>query len=139
MTMLFKVEDGPSDRSFGIHVAEIAQFPSSVVRAAKRKLAELEEGSGADEDGATPAGSRLRRAAAAAGDGEAEGAGAQQGAEGMEQVRAVLRQFASLPLDALRTGGTQAELGELQQRLRASANPLVAALVQQAERAQTAS
>ena len=35
--------DGPSDKAFGIHVAEAARFPASVVHTAKRKLAELEE------------------------------------------------------------------------------------------------
>ena len=42
MTMLYRVEDGPCDKAFGIHVAEVAQFPADVVAGAKRKLAELE-------------------------------------------------------------------------------------------------
>ena len=32
MTMLYRVEDGPSDRAFGIHVAEAAHFPASVIQ-----------------------------------------------------------------------------------------------------------
>jgi len=54
LTMLYRVEDGPSDQSFGINVAEVAKFPPSVVSAAKRKLAELEAYSG------TPGASHLK-------------------------------------------------------------------------------
>lgn len=43
ITLLYKVEPGSSDQSFGIHVAEVVQFPNKIVNMAKRKAAELEE------------------------------------------------------------------------------------------------
>lgn len=43
ITLLYKVEPGISDQSFGIHVAEVVKFPQKIVKMAKRKAGELEE------------------------------------------------------------------------------------------------
>jgi DNA mismatch repair protein MSH2 len=42
IALLYKVEEGACDESFGIHVAEMAGFPTSVVALAKRKVEQLE-------------------------------------------------------------------------------------------------
>jgi len=42
IVFLHKLEGGPADRSYGIHVAHLAGIPKEVVRAARKHLAELE-------------------------------------------------------------------------------------------------
>jgi len=43
IVFLHRLEGGPADRSYGIHVAHLAGIPREVVRAARRHLAELEQ------------------------------------------------------------------------------------------------
>ena len=117
LTMLFRVEDGPSDQSFGVHVAEVARFPAQVVAAAKRKLAELEDNDSMHTQQA------LQRSRAAVSEAERT--------EGLSLVRGFLDEFAALPLDECGEEEAQQRLAELQGRLRASDNPLVAQLCAQ--------
>jgi DNA mismatch repair protein MSH2 len=41
--LLYNLKQGPSDKSFGIHIAELAGFPPSVIQVAQQKVETLEK------------------------------------------------------------------------------------------------
>ncbi|ANB61507.1 DNA mismatch repair protein MutS [Anoxybacteroides amylolyticum] len=43
VVFLHKIEDGPADKSYGIHVAQLAELPPELIARAKEILAELEQ------------------------------------------------------------------------------------------------
>ncbi|KAK3870845.1 hypothetical protein Pcinc_023957, partial [Petrolisthes cinctipes] len=108
LTLLYKVKPGACDRSFGIHVAELANFPQSVIQYAKRKAGELEDDFG-DEDDSEEAVKKRKL----------------QRQEGEKLVDEFVSKAAALDMEGLTDDELVTEVGKLRQEVMTSTNPYI--------------
>jgi len=126
LTMLYQVRDGPSDQSFGIHVAEIARFPAHVVEMARRKADELEmlgnTGTMFDDEAAEKMTGRKRKADE---DREASEESNKKDIEGRKLMNKFLEEFVAMPLDSMVPGDACNKVRTMRQDLEKLNNPLI--------------
>nr|XP_046232402.1 DNA mismatch repair protein Msh2 [Scatophagus argus] len=126
LTMLYRVKAGVCDQSFGIHVAELACFPPSVVSMAKEKAEELEEFQ-------EPAGEKSDR--------EEEPEAKRRRTEkqvGENLIQDFLEKVKSLPVATMSEEEVKAELRRMKQKLVGKNNSYISEILARCVPAKTA-
>nr|XP_027229017.1 DNA mismatch repair protein Msh2-like [Penaeus vannamei] len=113
LTLLYQVRAGPCDRSFGIHVAELANFPSSVIEHAKRKAGELEDDFGNDDDDSEEAVKKRKL----------------EKQEGEKLIEEFLSKAASLDIDNMNEQDLETEINKLRNEVKGKNNAYVSRLL----------
>ena len=99
LTLLYKVEQGPATQSFGIRIAELAGFPSTVVDLAKEKVEALETSARSEKKRKRSEFEGRRPEVAQAREGQAERKRIRRENQEIKRIRKVLTEFQEYPLD----------------------------------------
>jgi len=116
---LYELQPGPSDQSFGIHVAKIANFPEDVIEVAKAKAKELE---------AFDTKNALKTQLL-----EEEAGEDTSVSEGKILMKEILQDFANQPLDTMSDEEIANIINAMKDRVSAAANPYIIGLLTSGE------
>jgi len=118
LVLQYTIADGPSDQSFGIHVAKLAHFPESVIDIAKQKAAELESFDESTKSVIVSASTSSSSNAMQVDESKAD-----------SFISSVLNQFSDLPVDTMTPTQIKLALDQIRKVVESSDIPLVQQLL----------